>query len=75
MNNLAEMHEFEGLKRKLKNQLFAELKRQGDPRIFGKGYIFDEYVYGDKSTQNFYERFMRGEKLNPGWVNNSDFEK
>jgi arylsulfatase A-like enzyme len=75
MNNLAEMHEFDNLKSKLKNQLFAELKRQGDPRIFGKGYIFDEYLYGDTSTKNFYERYMRGEKLNAGWVNNSDFEQ
>jgi N-sulfoglucosamine sulfohydrolase len=75
MNNLADMDEFEGQKSKLKNQLFAELKKQGDPRMFGKGYIFDEYLYGDTNTKNFYERYMRGEKLNSGWVNNSDFEK
>jgi hypothetical protein len=43
--------------------------------MYGKGYIFDEYIYGDKSTLNFYERHMKGEKIKAGWVNDSDFEK
>ena len=43
--------------------------------IFGKGYIFDEYIYGDNNTRNFYEKYMKGEKIKAGWVNNSDFEK
>jgi len=63
------------LKEKLKVQLFAELKEQGDPRMFGKGHLFDEYLYADKKTQNFYNRYMSGEKLNAGWVNETDFEK
>jgi hypothetical protein len=25
-------------------------------------------------VRNFYERFMRGEKITAGWVNASDFE-
>jgi hypothetical protein len=52
-----------------------ELRAQDDPRQFGRGEIFDRYLYADETTRNFYERFMRGEKLNPGWVNSSDFEK
>ena len=75
MNNLAEKLEFKELKTKLREQLFDELKKQGDPRMFGKGYIFDEYIYADKGTQNFYERYMKGEKIGAGWVNKSDFEK
>ncbi|MCK4965737.1 sulfatase [bacterium] len=75
MNNLAKKSEFKEIKTKLKNQLFDELKRQGDPRMFGKGYIFDEYIYADKKDQNFYERYTKGEKMRAGWVNESDFEK
>lgn len=51
-----------------------ELRRQGDPRMFGKGYIFDQYPYVDSSGMNFHERYIRGEKLNHGWVSDSDFE-
>jgi hypothetical protein len=52
-----------------------ELRAQNDPRQLGRGEIFDRYVYADETTRGFYERFMRGEKLNAGWVNASDFEK
>ncbi len=75
MNNLAEKEEFNNVKKKLKEKLFAELKRQGDPRMFGRGYIFDEYIYADKSTRNFYKRYKKGEKIKAGWVNESDFER
>ncbi len=76
INNLANKSEFLELKENLKEQLFSELIEQEDPRMFGNGSIFDEYIYADKRTRNFYERFKRGE-LNPstaGWVNESDFE-
>jgi N-sulfoglucosamine sulfohydrolase len=53
----------------------SKLKEQGDPRMFGKGHIFDEYEYTNPANVNFYERFKKGEKLNSGWVNDSDFEK
>ncbi|MBN2411219.1 sulfatase [candidate division KSB1 bacterium] len=75
MNNLADKPEYAELKEKLKTQMFAELKQQGDPRMFGRGNIFDEYPYADQSGVNFYERFQRGEKLNASWVNPTDFEK
>jgi hypothetical protein len=41
----------------------------------GRGHVFDEYPYADKNHKDFYERYMKGEKLRPGWVNESDFEK
>ena len=75
MLNLADKSEFSELKEKLKRQLFAELKQQGDPRMFGNGFIFDDYPYADQKSVNFYERYKKGEKLNAGWVNPSDFEK
>ena len=58
----------------LKQQLFQDLRAQGDPRMFGRGHEFDEYPYAVEHDRNFYERFRRGEKVKAGWVNESDFE-
>ena len=59
----------------LKEQLFAELKQQGDPRILGDGKIFDTYPCANTKDLGFYEKFTSGVKLHAGWVNESDFEK
>ena len=75
MKNLAESPAYRKQKAELKQQLFDELKAQQDPRMFGRGNIFDEYTYSDARTRNFYERYMKGEKIRAGWVNDSDFEK
>jgi N-sulfoglucosamine sulfohydrolase len=74
MQNLALHAEHQDKKDNLKRLLFDELKRQEDPRMFGKGHVFDEYPYAQSDMRNFYERYMQGEKLEPGWVNPSDFE-
>lgn len=73
--NMALHPEYQGIKSGLKEQLFQELKAQGDPRMFGNGHIFDEYEYAGDNSRNFYERYMRGENIKAGWVNESDFEK
>lgn len=52
----------------------AELRAQEDPRILGRGEVFDEYIYADTTTRGFYERFMAGEDLEAGWVEESDFD-
>lgn len=75
IHNLAGKPKFNELKNNLKGQLFKALKAQGDPRMFGKGYIFDEYPYADKAHRNFYERYMNGEPIKAGWVNKSDFDQ
>ena len=59
----------------LKSAMEAELKAQGDPRMFGQGAIFDRYPHSNAAHVNFYERYMKGEKLAAGWVIPSDFEK
>jgi arylsulfatase A-like enzyme len=59
---------------RLREQMQRELRAQQDPRMFGRGSVFDNYVYAEAKTRNFYERFMRGEKPHAGWVNPSDFE-
>jgi hypothetical protein len=73
--NLASAQGMEKQKLALKQQMEKELKEQGDPRMFGNGKIFDEYIYADEKTRNFYERYMKGEKIKAGWVKDSDFEK
>jgi arylsulfatase A-like enzyme len=72
--NLAREPEHRERKEHLRQLMERELRAQDDPRQFGRGEIFDRYVYADETTRNFFERFMRGEKLNAGWVNASDFE-
>jgi arylsulfatase A-like enzyme len=59
MTNLAGTVSFAGFQK----QLFDELKRQGDPRMLGNGRIFDEYPSGNADARGFYERTMRGEKV------------
>lgn len=75
LTNLADSAAHQTLKQQLHNQLFAELKSQDDPRMFGKGHVFEEYPYAQPNLRNFYERYMSGEKLQAGWVNPSDFEQ
>ena len=75
LTNLANDPDYRTIRQKLRRQMESELKAQADPRMFGRGYIFDRYQYANAEQRNFYERFMRGEKLKAGWVNESDFEK
>ncbi|MCF6357912.1 MAG: sulfatase, partial [Draconibacterium sp.] len=74
MNNLIGIAEFEETANKLEEQLISELKEQKDPRMFGNGHMFDEYLYSNKSDRNFYERYMNGENTRAGWVSKTDFE-
>jgi hypothetical protein len=55
-------------------KLFAELTQQEDPRMLGRGEVFDAYLHAAPENVGFYERYMRGEKMKAGWVNTSDFE-
>lgn len=74
VKDLSALPEFANLKNELKDQLFSELRTQGDPRMFGNGKLFDDYLYSSPDTRNFHERYMSGEKIKAGWVNPTDFE-
>ena len=74
MANLAGQEEFLTLKEEMKEMLFRELLEQEDPRMLGMGHIFDEYVYSDERTRDFYNRYMAGEPVMPSWVEKTDFE-
>ena len=75
VTSLAGDPEQAGRKRRLRRMLFDALEAQDDPRMRGEGHVFDEYPYSDESSRRFYERYMRGERLNAGWVEPTDFEK
>ncbi len=74
MENLAENPLYAAVRGKLIKQMTQKLKKDGDPRMFGKGDIFDTYPYSE-NTRDFYNRFMAGEKLKAGWIEQTDIEK
>jgi arylsulfatase A-like enzyme len=57
----------------LRERMEAKLRSQEDPRMAGRGHVFDEYE--PTNGAGFYERFQRGEKPAAGWVNETDFER
>lgn len=73
MNNLAEDENFAEQKSKMEAEMTRKLTEQGDPRILGNGDIFDNYPY-QGAVQNYYNRFMAGEKVPAGWVNETDYD-
>lgn len=74
VSNLAESSSHRATKEELSGQMIDQLKLQKDPRMEGRGEIFDKYLYVNPGTRNFYERYMKGEKVRAGWVNPDDFE-
>ena len=74
MINLASFPEYSTRLTTMVTQMEQELAEQNDPRMLGKGHIFDEYLYSGEDVRDFYNRYMAGEKLNAGWVNDSDFD-
>ena len=74
MENLADDPQQAAHKTELAEQMTRELEAQNDPRIQGNGEVFDQYLYADTKNQSFYKRYVDGEDLPTGWVNDSDFE-
>ncbi len=75
VSNIAGMERYADKLEELKTQMETELTEQADPRMFGKGEVFDRYPYSGASTDNFYDRYLRGDKsLQAGWVTPTDFE-
>lgn len=72
MNNLINKPAFKKQITTLRGQLMKELTQQQDPRMFGKGYLFDKYK--PIANDGFYEKFMQGVPQKTQWVNTTDFE-
>ena len=73
--NLALVDSLKVKKDSMREVMETKLREQDDPRMFGKGDVFDQYPYADTKDTGFYGRYMSGEKLPAGWVYPSDFEK
>lgn len=76
LKNLVSDAGYNPVKRRLHEAMYLELLQQDDPRMYGKGDVFDSYPYADEADRNFYERYMKGElkKSDASWVNSTDFE-
>ncbi len=59
----------------LRTQLWSELKALGDLRALGRGAEYEAYPSADIRRRGFYEKYLRGEKLDANWVIPSDWEK
>ncbi len=59
----------------LRAKLWAELKQQGDLRALGRGAEYEAFPHSDERRRGFYDRYMKGELLEAGWVDKTDFEK
>ncbi len=75
LDNLAGQPAHQTRKAQLRQRLFDELKAQQDPRMFGQGGLFEAEPYAHPAQRNFYERYMQGEPVKAGWVNDTDFER
>lgn len=73
MNNLVGNSEFAKLKIDMETEMIQKLTNEEDPRILGNGQIFENYKYNG-AVQNYYNRYMAGEKIKAGWVNETDYE-
>jgi len=74
IKNLAADDNYTDIKEKLKKEMTQRLTDQGDPRIMGRGDIFDNYEYAG-AVRNYYNRYMSGEDIKAGWVNKTDYDK
>ncbi len=73
LNNLAAAPEQQERRAALEAQLYATLKEQGDPRMFGQGDVFDNYPYAGRE-RGYYDRYLKGAKHSAGWTSPTDPE-
>jgi len=73
LRNLANDPTLAKQRKRLTEQMKSELIQQEDPRMQGKGSIFDQYR--PTSGAGFYDLFKAGKPPKSGWVNPGDFEK
>ena len=72
VRNLAAEPDHAEKAKSLQTRMEAALTAQKDPRMAGKGDVFDRYK--PTTGAGFYEKYLRGEKPKAGWVNETDFE-
>lgn len=75
MVNLSPLSSYKDIRKDLQKMMFHELTLQEDPRMINQGHIFDQYPVCFDDLRGYYERFMKGENVQAGWVNETDYEK
>ncbi len=73
IRNLAADLEYAPAREVLAAQLMAELKEQDDPRMFGRGDVFDSYPVATRWA-GYYEKFLAGEMAMGTWLIESDID-
>lgn len=73
MVNLADKEEYKETMERMEHEMESRLTAQNDPRMEGRGEIFDKYPNMSKS-HDYYNRVKAGEKLPANWINESDFD-
>lgn len=76
MQNLANNPTYATRKERMRKRLFEHLHATGDPRVNGKGDVFDTYPFYQPTSFDFYERYMSGkvDASQTDWVNPTDYE-
>lgn len=74
IHNLSGEEAYRGQQQKMEARLWEALEAEGDPRARDEAAPFDHYLYSHEKDRGFYNRMMRGEPVEAGWVNPSDFE-
>ncbi len=75
VKNMSASPEWRGEIESMRNQMIRELLSENDRRMLGNGDYFEKIPYVGRAQEDFYNRFMAGEKLKAGWVDKGDFEK
>ncbi len=73
MNNLHGVAEYGVLEKTLEKEMTERLKSQGDPRMYGRGDIFDKYPNMCKSRM-YWNRTRAGEEVPATWITPTDFD-
>lgn len=73
IDNLVGKSEYDSLRSALAEEMEARLREEGDPRMEGRGELFDSYPNMCGSRQ-FYNRFRAGEQAPHKWINDTDFD-
>jgi hypothetical protein len=73
--NLSESSDNRARKDALREELFAALKKQEDPRVLGRGAEIDAYPHANKGSRGYYEKVKEGKRPPANWINPSDVQE
>ena len=75
MNNIADAERYAEIRAQMERTMTQALRTEGDPRVLGKGDVFDHYPYANTREKSFYSRYLEDPtSVRAGWVNPNDFE-